>query len=48
MQWKPDFGMRWAALDVDYEMYGKDHLPNGEIYSSICKILGGKSTDSVF
>ena len=42
LQWKPDFGMRWAALDVDYEMYGKDHLPNGEIYSSICKILGGK------
>lgn len=41
LQWKPDFGMRWAALDVDYEMYGKDHLPNGEIYSSICKILGG-------
>lgn len=42
LQWKPDFGMRWAALDIDYEMYGKDHLPNAEIYSSICKILGGK------
>ncbi len=26
LQWKPDFGMRWAALDIDYEMYGKDHL----------------------
>lgn len=39
LQWKPDFGMRWAALGVDYEMYGKDHLPNAEIYSSICKIL---------
>ncbi|CAF1383975.1 unnamed protein product, partial [Rotaria sordida] len=22
LQWKPDFGMRWAALQVDYEMYG--------------------------
>ncbi len=42
LQWKPDFGMRWAALDVDYEMYGKDHLPNGPIYSNICKILEGK------
>ena len=29
LQWKPDLGMRWAALGVDYEMYGKDHLPSG-------------------
>ena len=41
LQWKPDFGMRWAALDVDFEMYGKDHLVNGKIYSAICKVLGG-------
>jgi lysyl-tRNA synthetase class 1 len=40
MQWKPDMGMRWAALNVDYEMYGKDHLVNGKLYSAICKILG--------
>src|SRR5690606_8954093 len=24
LQWKPDWGMRWAALGVDYEMSGKD------------------------
>lgn len=42
LQWKPDFGMRWAALDVDFEMYGKDHFANAQIYSSICKVLGGK------
>lgn len=42
MQWKPDFGMRWAALGVDFEMYGKDHLVNGKIYSEICKALDGK------
>ena len=42
LQWKPDFGMRWAALDVDFEMYGKDHLVNGPIYSKICSIIGGK------
>jgi lysyl-tRNA synthetase class 1 len=42
LQWKPDFGMRWAALDVDFEMYGKDHLVNGKIYSAICKTLGGR------
>ncbi len=41
LQWKPDFGMRWAALDVDFEMYGKDHLVNGKIYSEICRVLGG-------
>lgn len=41
LQWKPDFGMRWAAMDVDYEMYGKDHFPNAEIYSNICRILEG-------
>jgi lysyl-tRNA synthetase class 1 len=41
LQWKPDFGMRWAALNVDYEMYGKDHRPNAEIYSEICRILDG-------
>jgi len=40
LQWKPDFGMRWAALGVDFEMYGKDHQINGGIYSKICKILG--------
>lgn len=42
LQWKPDFGMRWAALDVDYEMYGKDHRPNAELYSKICQLLDGK------
>jgi len=40
-QWKPDFGMRWAALQVEYEMYGKEHMPNAKLYSEICKILGG-------
>jgi lysyl-tRNA synthetase class 1 len=42
LQWKPDFGMRWAALDVDFEMYGKDHLANAPIYSKICETIGGK------
>ncbi|MBY0406412.1 MAG: lysine--tRNA ligase [Rickettsiales bacterium] len=42
LQWKPDMGMRWAALGVDYEMYGKDHLASAELYSAICSIAGGK------
>ena len=40
LQWKPDFGMRWAALGVDFEMFGKDHQANSVVYSRICKILG--------
>jgi lysyl-tRNA synthetase class 1 len=42
LQWKPDFGARWAALDVDFEMYGKEHATNTAIYDRICEILGGK------
>ena len=45
LQWKPDFGARWAALDVDFEMYGKDHSTNTPIYDSICEILGGKKPE---
>ncbi|WP_417606434.1 lysine--tRNA ligase [Primorskyibacter flagellatus] len=40
LQWKPDFGARWAALGVDFEMYGKDHSTNTPIYDGICKVLG--------
>jgi len=40
LQWKPDFGARWAALGVDFEMYGKDHSTNEKIYDAICRTLG--------
>jgi len=45
LQWKPDLGMRWAALDVDFEMYGKDHLVSAKLYSAICQIAGGKAPE---
>ena len=45
LQWKPDFGARWAALGVDFEMFGKDHGPNMAIYDKICKVLGGDAPD---
>ena len=45
LQWKPDFGARWAALGVDFEPYGKEHAPNTKIYQSICRILGGKAPE---
>ncbi len=41
LQWKPDMGMRWAALGVDYEMYGKDHLASAPLYDAISTIAGG-------
>jgi len=45
LQWKPDFGARWAALDVDFEMYGKEHATNTAIYDRICEILGGRAPE---
>ncbi|MFV0360997.1 lysine--tRNA ligase [Tropicimonas sp.] len=45
LQWKPDFGARWAAHDVDFEMYGKDHSTNTPIYDRICEILGGRAPE---
>ncbi|MFT6024463.1 MAG: lysyl-tRNA synthetase class 1 [Ascidiaceihabitans sp.] len=45
LQWKPDFGARWAALEVDFEMYGKDHSTNTPIYDGICRILGHKAPE---
>lgn len=45
LQWKPDFGARWAALGVDFEMYGKDHSTNTPIYDRICEILGAKKPE---
>ena len=34
--------MRWLALEVDYEMFGKDLIPSAELAAKICKIIGGK------
>ena len=45
LQWKPDFGARWAALGVDFEMYGKDHSTNTPIYDKISQILGHRAPE---
>jgi lysyl-tRNA synthetase, class I len=42
LQWKCDWAMRWVALDVDYEMSGKDLIDSVKLSSQICRILGGK------
>lgn len=40
LQWKPDWGMRWAALGVDYEMSGKDLSESVILSAKITKALG--------
>ena len=42
LQWKPDWGMRWAALGVDYEMYGKDLIDSVRLSAQICRAIGGR------
>lgn len=42
MQWKCDWAMRWVALDVDYEMSGKDLIDSVKLGAKICRILGGE------
>ncbi len=41
LQWKVDWGMRWQALQVDYEMSGKDLIDSVKLSTQICKVLGG-------
>ncbi|TNE38185.1 MAG: lysine--tRNA ligase, partial [Alphaproteobacteria bacterium] len=41
MQWKADWAMRWVALDVDYEMAGKDLIDSVKLSSQITRVLGG-------
>ena len=42
LQWKADWAMRWFALDVDYEMSGKDLIDSVRLSGRICRILGGR------
>ena len=42
LQWKADWAMRWHALDVDYEMSGKDLIDSVKLSSKICTALGSK------
>ena len=40
LQWKVDWAMRWYALNVDFEMYGKDLIESAILSTKIIKILG--------
>ena len=40
LQWKVDWAMRWYALDIDFEMYGKDLIESAILSSKIIKLIG--------
>lgn len=46
-QWKVDWAMRWDALDVDYEMAGKDLDESVKLSSIIRRILGGQPPEAL-
>ena len=45
VQWKPDWALRWYALQVDYEMYGKDLIDSAKIAARITSALGGPAPE---
>jgi lysyl-tRNA synthetase class 1 len=40
-QWKADWALRWVALDIDYEMAGKDLIDSVKLSGQITRALGG-------
>ena len=47
LQWKVDWAMRWYALGVDYEMYGKDLTDSGVQSGKIVQALGGRRPEGL-
>jgi lysyl-tRNA synthetase class 1 len=47
LQWRADWAMRWYALDVDYEMSGKDLIDSVKLGSQICRALGGTPPETL-
>ncbi|RZI45176.1 lysine--tRNA ligase [Candidatus Finniella inopinata] len=47
LQWKVDWGMRWRAFEVDYEMSGKDLIDSVKLSTQICRALGGAPPETL-
>ncbi len=47
LQWKVDWGMRWVALGVDYEMCGKDLTDSVRESGKIARVLGGRPPEGM-
>ncbi|MGF1562149.1 MAG: lysine--tRNA ligase [Geminicoccaceae bacterium] len=48
LQWRADWALRWSALDVDYEMYGKDLIDSAKLAGQITRHLGGRQPEGFF
>lgn len=46
LQWRPDWAARWVALNVDYEMSGKDLVDSVRVSNRIVKALGGEPPEA--
>ena len=46
LQWRPDWAARWTALNVDYEMSGKDLVDSVRVSNRIAKVLGGEPPEA--
>jgi lysyl-tRNA synthetase class 1 len=47
LQWKVDWAMRWTALEVDYEMSGKDLIDSVIQASKITRVLGARPPEGL-
>lgn len=47
LQWKPDWGMRWYALGVDFEMSGKDLIDSVKLSGRICEAMGAPKPETL-
>lgn len=45
LQWKCDWAMRWVALDVDYEMAGKDLIDSVKLGNQIARAIQGRGPE---
>ncbi len=46
--WKVDWALRWYALGVHYEMYGKDLIESANLSKRIVRVLGGRPPVGLF
>ena len=47
LQWRADWPMRWVALDVDYEMSGKDLISSVDLGGKIARALGARPPENL-
>ncbi len=46
LQWRPDWAARWTALQVDYEMSGKDLVDSIRVSEKVTRAIGGVPPES--